>query len=330
MLVPISPAQIGQYHSKVLPAYIGPQSATKSAGASPSHGGTTRRAGTSSSKTAGDTFTTFKDAGSSALQVAKAWESGQRAARHFLAARAYFAPFEHGPTSVILALDLCKLYLFLAEMGATAAGGGGGGGRAAATTDPSSSSASSADSRDGMDSVVPIPSLSGRKGAGEKETIVSSRSGLATMVGEGGEVGADNRLRPTAAVRFQCLEGALRSLLDTQSVFADADIDLTVTAAAEVVASQPQHRLTRLLESVIERLPKVLQALVHASVALESSLSPSLSSSSSSSSTSAFKSMYRTSLMALRGGGEGGAHAVLARLAKEYEVVGQNEAVNDK
>lgn len=173
-----------------------------------------------------------------------------------------------------------------------------------------------------MQNVVPIPSLPGREGSGEAETALGDRSGLTTMGeggvgGGGGEGGADHRLRPTAAVRFQCLEGALRSLLDTQSVFAEAEIDLTVTAAG-----QPQHRLTRLLESVMERLPKVLQALIRASVALESS------SSSSPSSTSVLKTMYRTSLMALRGGGEGGAQAVLARLAKEYEVVTRNEVAN--
>lgn len=178
-----------------------------------------------------------------------------------------------------------------------------------------------------MDGIVPIPSLPARKVVGETEMALSGHSGLTTIAGGGGGGGggggADHRLRPTAAVRFQCLEGALRSLLDTQSVFAEAEIDLTVTAAAAVVAGQPQHRLTRLLESVMELLPKVLQALVRASVALETS-------SSSPSCTSVFKSMYRTSLMALRGGGEGGAQAVLAKLAKEYEVAARNEAVNDK
>lgn len=314
-----TPAQIGQYYSKVLPAYIGPHPATESAGASSSHGGTTGRADNTTATTA-DTSTTFKDPWSSALHEAKAWETGQRAARHFLAARAYFAPFEHGPTSVILALDLCNLYLFLAEMGATATSGGGGGGRANATPmDPLPSSYSSAESGDCMQTIVPIPSLPGSESLGETETALSDRPDLTVMGGGGGGgggEGADHRLRPTAAVRFQCLEGALRSLLDTQSVFADAGIDLTVTAAA---ADQTQHRLTRLLASVMERLPKVLQALVRASVAMESS-----SSSSSTSSTSVFKSMYRTSLMALRGGGEGGAHEVLARLARENEVVERN------
>ena len=312
LLIPISLAQIGQYYSKVLPAYIRP------------HLGTTGRA--SNDTTTATTSTAFKDPGSSALQVAKAWEAGQRAARHFLAARAYFAPFEHGPTSVILALDLCNLYLFLAEMGETARSRGGGrGGRATATSmDPSPSPASGAEARDGMQNVVPIPSLPGSEGSGETEAASSGRPGLTTMGGGaggggGGEGGADHRLRPTAAVRFQCLEGALRSLLDTQSVFSDADIDLTATAAA--VAGQPLHRLTRLLKSVMELLPKVLQALVRASVALESS-------SSSPSTTSVFKSMYRTSLMALRGSGEGGARAVLARMIKEYDAVGKNEVAD--
>lgn len=324
LLIPPSPAQIGQYYSKVIPAYIGSHLASESAGASSSDVGTTARASSSGTNTITDSFTTFKDSGSSALQVAKAWECGHRAARHFLAARAYFAPFEHGPTSVILALDLCNLYLFLADMGATATGGGGSGGRA---VDPISSSISSADSRDGVDSsVVPIPSRPGTTGEGATVMALSGRSGLTTTGragGGGAEGGADHRLRPTAAVRFRCLEGALRALLDTQSVFAEAEIDLTATPAA-AAAGQPQHRLRRLLESVMERLPKVLQALVRASVALETSSPSSLPLSTS------IKSLYKTSLMALRGGGEGGAQGVLARLAKEYEAVGRYEAVNDK
>eukprot|EP00903_Cladosiphon_okamuranus_P008405 g8081.t1 len=306
--------QIGQYYLKILPAYVRPPPPTESAGYSSSHDGITGSASNSAATTA-DTSTAFKDQGSSALQVAKAWEAGQRAARHFLAARAYFAPFEHGPTSVILALDLCNLYLFLAEMGATTTSGGGGGDRATATSNPLPSPRPIAESGDGVQSTVPIPSLPGSVVSGETETAVSGHPTLTTTGGGGGGGGgggAEHRLRTTAAVRFQCLEGALRSLLDTQSVFAEAGINLTVTAAA---AGQPQHRLTRLLESVMERLPKVLQALVRASIALEPSPP---SSSAVASSTSGFKSMYKTSLMALRDG-EGGAQRVLARLAKEYE-----------
>lgn len=244
---------------------------------------------------------------------------GQRAARHFLAARAYFAPFEHGPTSVILALGLCNLYLFLAEMGGFAAGGGGGGACAKPAMDFSPASASSnAGRREGLDVVVPIPSLTGGAGSrGTGETAVSGRPGLTTIGGGRG----GHRLRPTAVVRFQCLEGALRSLLDTRSVFADAGVDLTAAVVA-VTADQQEQRLRRLLESVTERLPKVLQALVRSSVEMESS-------SSSSSPTTTFKSMYRTSLLAMRGDGEG-AQAMLARLATEYgEVVGGGGAHDD-
>eukprot|EP00752_Nemacystus_decipiens_P010351 g9221.t1 len=240
--------QIGQYYSKVLPAYVGRYSATKSASASSSEGGTTARASSTST-------TAFKDPGSSALQAAKAWEAGQRAARHFLAARAYFAPFEHGPTSVIVALDLCNLYLFLAEMGETAtSGGGGGGGRFTGTSmDSPLSSVSCTESGNVMQNVLPIPSFPGNVDSGETDPASSGRRVFTTAGGEGSEGGADRHLRPTAAVRFQCLEGALRSLLDTQSVFAEADIELTAGAAA--AAGQTQHRLARLLKSVMERLP---------------------------------------------------------------------------
>lgn len=311
----------------MLPAYIGSHAATEWAGVSSSHGDIARRANNNGASNTADTSATLRDPSSSALHVAKAWEAGQRAARHFLAARAYFAPFEHGPTSVIVALDLCNLYLFLAEMGATASGGGGGGGGrlVAAAKDLLPSSASSAGPGDDRDCTVPIPSLPGGC-AGGTEPALSGRSGLTntgTEGGGGGEAGAGRRLRPTATVRFQCLEGALRALLDTQSVFAEAGVGLILAAATAAGAGQPQDRLTRLLESVMERLPKVLQGLVRASAA-------SPSSSSSPSTTSVFKSMYRTSLMALRGGREGGSQTVLARLAQEYEAVGQPKAFDEK
>ncbi len=289
-----SPAQIGQYYSKILPAYIGPLSGAAGSSGAPSsrHGGTN-----TSAADGGGVASSKKPGPSSALLVAKAWEVGQQAARHFLAARAYFAPFEHGPTSVILALDLCDLYLRLAEMGAGVVGGGVPPATAAAK-DPSSSTAGSEDGQNSV--VVPIPSPPGTRGLGEMANTEGAGGG-----GRGGG-GADHRLRPTLAVRLQCLEGALRSLLDTRSVFSDAGVDLTVVAAP--AAGQPhQQRLRRLLESVTERLPKVLQALVRASV----------ESKSSSPSSGVFKGMYKTSLLAMRGGGEG-AEAMLARLDTEY------------
>ncbi|CAN0558571.1 unnamed protein product [Ectocarpus sp. 12 AP-2014] len=280
--------QIGQYYAKILPVYA---------------------AGTDSAASCEPTTTNApgrSDGGgpSSALRVAKAWEAGQRAARHFLAARAYFAPFEHGPTSVILALDLCNLYLFLAEMGggpvtaAAAAAAGGSGG-----SEPSSHDAGS-----GVDAAaVPIPSVAG---------------------GDAAEAGGGHRLRPTAAARFRCLEGALRCLLDTRAVFADAGVDIKM-AADEAAGQQQrqqqqqqqqrQERLIRLLKSVTGCLPKVMQALVRASVAIESS-SSSPSPPAAAAATAAFKSMYKRSLTATRGGGEG-AQAMLAGLAVEYGAV---------
>lgn len=280
---PSSP-QIGQYYAKILPVYAaGPDSAAAcepTAANAPGRG----------------------DGGgglSSALRVAKAWEAGQRAARHFLAARAYFAPFEHGPTSVILALDLCNLYLLLAEMGggpaaadAAAAAGSGGG-----------SESSSYDGGSGVDAAaaVPIPSVGD---------------------GDAGEAGGGHRLRPTAAVRFRCLEGALRSLLDTRPVFSDAGVDIKMTAGGatgqQLQQPQQQQRLRQLLESVTGCLPKVMQALVRASAAMESSTSPSPPATTAA--TAAFKSMYKRSLTATRGGGEG-AQAMLAGLAVEYGAV---------
>ncbi|CAN0242121.1 unnamed protein product, partial [Laminaria digitata] len=110
--------QIGQYYAKVLPAYVGVGAAPDSSASSSAFRGGGGGGGSSTGEGTGN------DARTAALQASKAWETGQRAARHFLAARAYFAPFERGPTSVILALDLCDLYLFLADMGSSSVGGG--------------------------------------------------------------------------------------------------------------------------------------------------------------------------------------------------------------
>lgn len=312
-------AQIGQYYAKMLPAYTGSHSsaAGESIGSSSPNGGAARR-GASGNNTSGDGVKGFNN-GLSALRVTKAWEVGQRAAQHFLAARAYFAPFEHGPTSVILALDLCNLYLFLAEMGGTAAGGGDDVACATTAIDSPSSASSSAGRRDGFDMTVPIPSLpSGTSSKRAGETAVSDHPGLTTTGAGTGR----HRLRPTSAVRLQCLEGALRSLLDTRSVFVDAGVDLTaeVVAAAATATNQQEQRLRRLLELVTERLPKVLQALVRSSVEMESS--------SSSSPTATFKAMYRTSLMAMREGG-GGARSMLSMLATEYGALGGQVAHGD-
>ncbi|CAM9621730.1 unnamed protein product [Hapterophycus canaliculatus] len=267
--------QIGQYYAKILPAYVdGPDSAAprESTNGSMSHGGGgSNSSGNTGGSSGGDKR---KDVGRSEAELAKAWEVGQRAARHFLAARAYFAPFEHGSTSVLLALDLCTLYLSLAEMGGVAAN----------VSDQSSSGGRDGDA--GAAS-VPIPSIPG----GQANRGAGAGAGPRGRPGPTGtrEGGEGHRLQPTAGVRFRCLEGALRALLDTRSVFANAGIALGTSMAGGVgVQQQPQQqRLRRLLESVTERLPK---------------------------------SMYRRSLMAMRDGGEG-SRAMLDGLAAEYEVV---------
>ncbi|CAN0426343.1 unnamed protein product [Ectocarpus fasciculatus] len=184
-----------------------------------------------------------------------------------------------------------------AAAAAAAAGGGGG-----------SESCSSHDGGSGADAAaaaVPIPSV-----AGGDATAEAGRRG--------------HRLRPTAAVRFRCLEGALRCLLDTRAVFSDAGVDIKMAAGGatgQQQQQQQQERLRRLLESVTGCLPKVMQALVRASVAMESSSSsPPPPPPAASATTAAFKSMYKRSLTATRGGGEG-AQAMLAGLAVEYGAV---------
>lgn len=204
----------------------------------------------------------------SALQASKAWETGQRAARHFLAARAYFAPFERGLTSVILAIDLCDLYLFLADMG-----NNGGGGTATAPFAGSNAPPPSGPGRGaGLHAAIPIPSSSGQRKEGAEAS------------GSAGTPTGGDQLRPAAAVRYQCLEGALRSLLDTRFVFAESDAVAATrapgtagTAEATTQVTTPQatttrdQRLLALLKSVANRLPKVMQALLRASVETQSS-----------------------------------------------------------
>lgn len=216
-------------------------------------------------------------------------------------------------------------------MGAPAAGAGAGACATTAMDSPclslSSASSTTGERRDDCGMTVPIPFLS--NGAGSKGTGATAVGGRPGLTPTGGGRGG-HRLRPAAAVRFRCLEGALRSLLDTRSVFDDAGIDVTdevvgvagAAAAGAAAASQQEERLRRLLESVAGRLPKVLQALARSSVEMESS------PSSSSPAAATFKSMYRTSLLAMREGG-GGARAMLARLATEYGAVVGGEVVHD-
>lgn len=321
------PAKIGHYYAKVLPTQAGFNSAFFDSSAL-SHG--RRGSGISiSGSNASSSAASRKDAGIAVLQSAKAWEVGQRAARHFLAARAYFMPLERGPSSVIVALDLCDLYLYLANMGATVA-----------TTTPV----------DGSDSPY-SGSTSGNTEQGEGGITVPVPSPPGAGVGS---ILEGNQLRPAAAVRYQCLEGALRSLLDTRLVFVgmgvgNPEIDSAsrvfgMTGVTTATTSAAGQRLRRLLEMVIERLPKVLQALVRVSMAAKAS--PPLSGVSAAASDSqpsvtgiksptdcrsqistTFKSMYRRSLMGLRGGGEG-AQAMLAGLAAEYGgIAGGNQSV---
>ncbi|CAM9914407.1 unnamed protein product [Sphacelaria rigidula] len=155
---------------------------------------------------------------------------------------------------------------------------------------------------------VPIPGFSERE---------RSKTGVG-VAGETASTTADifssSLLRPAAVVRCRCLEGALRSLLETQSVFSGAGVDSTVSSAAVAATradtrtdrgvaaattatakgmgtpataaheqgAQPfvspgALRLKRLLEGVIERLPKVLQGLVRTAIEFEKSPSPSSS-----------------------------------------------------
>ena len=354
------PAQIGQYYAKVLPAYVGlgpapnPIASPSALAGGREGGGGGGGGGRSTGEGSVNSSTSRNDA-RSALQASKAWETGQRAARHFLAARAYFAPFERGPTAVILALDLCDLYLFLAEMG-NSVGGGGGGGTAAAPFAGSNAPLPSA--------AIPIPSSSGR----HEEGAEAGRGGASAPTG-----GRDRQLRPAAAVRYQCLEGALRSLLDTRFVFAESDVVAAVRVpgtadAAEATTPQVttpgEKRLLVLLKSVTERLPKVMQALLRAWVEAHQSYPHGVAASTSraplaglrvqggavgkgggaaegaifstngrkeasgcgvalseqAKRSAALKSMYRRSLTALRDGGEG-AYAMLAGLAVDYEAL---------
>lgn len=166
--------------------------------------------------------------------------------------------------------------------------------------------------------------------------------------------------RPAAAMRCRCLEGALRSLLETRSVFARAGVDKMPAAAGasgDVKGGENMHggrgsalsspgsmRLLRLLEGVLERLPKVMQALVRASVEAEKQLSlgevgmrGQMNASGAASGakgggdtnhsalqlnrSATFKSMYRRSLVGSRGGGgdgREGAQAVLDGMAADY------------
>lgn len=270
--------QIGQYHAKVLPAYLGSTCAVVGRDASSVDKGRNRR---SSKSHIGDT----KKIAAPAIQRAKAWEVGQRASRHFLAARAYFAPFERGPTSVVLALDMCDLYLSLANMAAS----------------------------DAFASSTLISGMNfGSPGLGGG---VSQASPGATSVGSNGLRTADVRGRSGVSVGYQCLEGALRSLLETRSVFVNSGVG---NDNAAVAATAGYQRLCRLLESVTERLPKVMQAMVRASV--EMGLSDT--------SASVLKEMYRRSLLGMRNGGEG-AQAMLAGLSTQYDsLIGLSEGVS--
>lgn len=223
-----------------------------------------------------------KNVAAPALQRAKAWEVGQWASRHFLAARAYFGPFEQGPTSVVLALDLCDLYLSLAGM---------------AASDASASSTFISGMNFG------VPDLG--------EALSQARPG-ATSVGSNGLRTADVRGRSGMSIRYQCLEGALRSLLETRSVFVNSGVG---NDNAAVTATAGYQRLCRLQGSVTERLPKVMQAMVRASVEMELP----------ETSASMLKEMYRRSLLGMRNEGEG-AQAMLAGLSTQYNsLIGLSE-----
>lgn len=282
--VPLPLKQIGQYHAKVLPAYLGSSCASLGSDASSVKG---RNRGSSKSHI-GDT----KNATASTLQRAKAWEVGQRASRHFLAARAYFAPFEQGPTSVVLALDLCDLYLSLASMASSDA--------LVSSTVISGMNFGTQGLGGGVSQTSPGASSVGSDGLRISSTVVSA---------------ADVRGRSGVSVRYQCLEGALRSLLETRSVFVNSGVGANTPTVqtgggdgAAVAATAGYQRLCRLLESVTERLPKVMQAMVRASVEMELA----------DKSASVLKDMYRRSMLGMRNGGEG-AQAMLAGLSTQYD-----------
>lgn len=268
--------QIGQYFAKVLPTYVASGGSPNAGSTSPPRagdGGSVRSIKSSNGSTAppspspsshnhgaGSTTATF--------QGLKAWEIGQGAARHFLAARAYFATFEHGPTTVILALDLCNLYTFLANIGAPASSTSAAGGDINRRITDGAAGESAGPTDDVSD--APAKTAGGRERAG-RESHVS-----------GGQLAGGNRARPAAIVRCQCLEGALRSLLDTRSVFADAGVDTVVRVSGASVDNTAEERagphgrkLQGLLRSVMECLPKVLQALVRVSTLLQTAAPPS-------------------------------------------------------
>lgn len=83
-------------------------------------------------------------------------------------------------------------------------------------------------------------------------------------------------MRPAAFVRCRCLEGALRSLLETQFVFADVVVETAIGNVSGVGTVTPTMakvaHLTRLLARVAERVPRVMKSLVRASLDVETSL----------------------------------------------------------
>lgn len=105
-------------------------------------------------------------------------------------------------------------------------------------------------------SLVPIP--------GAESTAKLEQGG-----GRGGAHPEGVQLRPAAAVRCRCLEGALRSLLETRSVFADAGVDDDSAVPNGAGGETSTLRLRRLMNGVLERVPKVMHALVRASVEIE-------------------------------------------------------------
>lgn len=205
----------------------------------------------------------------------KAWDVGQRAIRHFLAARAYFGTFERGPTSVILALDLCDLYLLLASIvlgEGTRAPVAGGGSRGSAGAHGGEVGNNGRTEATAVALQMPLP---------------EGREGGSSTVGAGAVLTAGSSVYPAAVVRYRCLEGALRSVLETRTVFSGAGVDATISEGSKPKASANSKlgcrmegvtsipgawRLRTLLEKVLERLPKVMQALVRASVEIEKSI----------------------------------------------------------